>query len=120
MPLLIAQGSGINPSFGPVKPGAGEKKSPLVWQNIDFDTHPAKAPNTPGYLVLLEGTELPSGNFYVRESGYYRFKGQAYYNHDTSGSEASTYLGLLAIGADGKEQAIIASANVCGRPGMHA
>ena len=75
MPLLIAQGSGINPSFGTVKPGAGEKKSPLVWQNIDFDTHPAKAPNTPGYLVLLEGTELPSGNFYVRESGYYRFKG---------------------------------------------
>lgn len=117
-----AQVVGIDENHISIKPtgavvGTPSVRTKVIWSRVQFDTHPAKTDASAGLVVLRQGTNLPSGNFICRESGYYRFAGQAYILPPAQ--TLSLYLGLYSLGADGKDETLIAVGNATCLPGAH-
>jgi len=75
---IVARAKGIRAGFDALPNNVYQK---VIWDVIDYDTHPSAAPGVSGMLVKNGGTDTPSGNIVLRETGFYRIKAQIYIQH---------------------------------------
>jgi hypothetical protein len=103
---IVARAKGIRAGFDALPNNVYQK---VIWDVIDYDTHPSAAPGVSGMLVKNGGTDTPSGNIVLRETGFYRIKAQIYIT--TSSSLRSFYVGIRSLGTAGTTISDIAYAN---------
>ena len=111
---IIARAKGIRSGYDVLQNNVYRT---VVWNSIDYDTHPEAGNLTSGLLVKNGGTNDPSGNIYLRETGYYRIKAQLYLT--TSANIRSFYAVIRNLGQNGNTPGFFICSNEEIPPGQH-
>lgn len=111
---IVARAKGIRAGFDVLQNNVYRT---VVWGSIEYDTHPQAGNLVSGLLVKIGGSNDPSGNIYLRETGYYRIKAQLYLT--TSSNNRSFYAIIRSLGTTGSSPQFIICSNEEVPPGQH-
>ena len=110
----IARAVGVNPAYN----ATDSVYRRVIPNRIDYDFAPERVPGQiAGLIVLISGTDKPSGNFYARTPGIWRLSGRIVSNPGLG--SASEYLLLIDRGPDGTQWRERGYGNVIRLPGFH-